>query len=170
MLLFSWMTLIDIVRAEFLRARNFEYVRAAESRCQQLGDYVWPCCQNAMVATLTFMPYIDGPITTLTVWTSSSLACLSGLLRWGAIAQGKANLQAPLARHYRVCGPFTDADSLVLLVKLSETPSILEKSTEPECHDYRYPPTQHSLTPFTSSSEIERFLSWTFREIDIVKG
>src|SRR5258707_7611298 len=68
MLLFSWMSLVDVVRAEFLRARNFDYVRAA--RALGVSDaviilrHVLP---NAMVATITFMPFIlNGSITTLT--------------------------------------------------------------------------------------------------------
>ncbi|MDX1580768.1 MAG: ABC transporter permease, partial [Alphaproteobacteria bacterium] len=68
MLLFSWMALVDVVRAEFLRARNFDYVRAAKalglSDSKIMYKHVLP---NAMVATLTFLPFIlNGSITTLT--------------------------------------------------------------------------------------------------------
>ena len=68
MLLFSWVRFVGIVRAEFLRARNFEYVRAARA----LGVYNLTIMYrhllpNAMVATLTFLPFIlAGSITTLT--------------------------------------------------------------------------------------------------------
>ncbi|MEC7701457.1 MAG: ABC transporter permease, partial [Pseudomonadota bacterium] len=59
LLLFSWVRLVDLVRAEFLRARNFEYVRAAKalgvSNLTIMYRHVLP---NAMVATLTFMPFI----------------------------------------------------------------------------------------------------------------
>ncbi|MDP6953261.1 MAG: ABC transporter permease, partial [Alphaproteobacteria bacterium] len=68
MLLFSWMGLVGVVRAEFLRARNFEFVRAA--RALGVGDagimfrHILP---NAMVATLTFLPFIlTGSVTVLT--------------------------------------------------------------------------------------------------------
>ncbi|MBI3515187.1 MAG: ABC transporter permease, partial [Proteobacteria bacterium] len=68
MLLFSWMHLVAVVRAEFLRARNFDYVRAARalgvSTPLIIVRHVLP---NAMVATITFMPFIlNASITTLT--------------------------------------------------------------------------------------------------------
>jgi len=66
--LFSWMSLVGVVRAEFLRARNFEFVRAARalgvSDLRIMRRHVLP---NAMVATLTFMPFVlNGSITSLT--------------------------------------------------------------------------------------------------------
>ncbi|MFX5611282.1 ABC transporter permease subunit, partial [Acinetobacter baumannii] len=68
MLAFSWMALVGVVRAEFLRARNLDYVRAA--RALGVGNIaiMWRhLLPNAMVATLTFMPFIlTGAITTLT--------------------------------------------------------------------------------------------------------
>ena len=68
MLLFSWMQLVDVVRAEFLRGRNLEYVRAARalglSNRLIMFRHILP---NAMVATLTFMPFIfNGSLITLT--------------------------------------------------------------------------------------------------------
>jgi microcin C transport system permease protein len=68
MLLFSWMALVGVVRAEFLRARNFDYVRAARALGVRnsviIVRHVLP---NAMVATFTFLPFIlNGSITTLT--------------------------------------------------------------------------------------------------------
>src|SRR5690554_6963772 len=68
MLLFSWMGLVDVVRAEFLRARNFEYVKAARALGLEnrhiMFRHILP---NAMVATLTFLPFIlTGAITGLT--------------------------------------------------------------------------------------------------------
>ena len=98
MLLFSWMALVGVVRAEFLRARNFDYVRAA--RALGVGDtvimirHVLP---NAMVATLTFMPFIlNGSITTLTSLDFLGFGLPPGSASLGELlAQGKANLQAP---------------------------------------------------------------------------
>ena len=98
MLLFSWMTLVDVVRAEFLRGRNLEYVRAA--RTLGAGDltimfrHVLP---NAMIATITFMPFIlNGSITTLTSLDFLGFGMPPGSPSLGELlAQGKANLQAP---------------------------------------------------------------------------
>jgi microcin C transport system permease protein len=68
MLLFSWTALVGVVRAEFLRARNFEYVRAARALGVTDGKIMFrTCLPNAMVATLTFLPFIlSGSVTTLT--------------------------------------------------------------------------------------------------------
>ena len=98
MLLFSWTGLVAVVRAEFLRARNFDYVRAA--RALGVSDpviiyrHVLP---NAMVATLTFMPFIlNGSITTLTSLDFLGFGLPPGSPSLGELlAQGKANLQAP---------------------------------------------------------------------------
>src|SRR6266481_4305009 len=98
MLLFSWMGLVDVVRAEFLRARNFDYVRAA--RALGVSDrviilrHVLP---NAMVATITFLPFIlNGSITTLTSLDFLGFGLPPGSPSLGELlAQGKANVQAP---------------------------------------------------------------------------
>jgi microcin C transport system permease protein len=98
LLLFSWMSLVGVVRAEFLRARNFDYVRAAKAL--GAGDatvmirHVLP---NAMVATLTFLPFIlNGSITTLTALDFLGFGLPPGAPSLGELlAQGKANLQAP---------------------------------------------------------------------------
>ncbi len=98
MLLFSWMGLVDVVRAEFLRARNFDYVRAA--RALGVSDrtiimrHVLP---NATVATITFLPFIlNGSITTLTSLDFLGFGLPPGSPSLGELlAQGKANLQAP---------------------------------------------------------------------------
>jgi microcin C transport system permease protein len=98
MLLFSWMALVDVVRAEFLRGRNLEYVRAA--RTLGAGDltimfkHVLP---NAMIATITFLPFIlNGSITTLTSLDFLGFGLPPGSASLGELlAQGKANLQAP---------------------------------------------------------------------------
>jgi len=98
MLLFSWMSLVDLVRAEFLRARNFDYVRAARalgvSNPVIIVRHVLP---NAMVATLTFMPFIlNGSITTLTSLDFLGFGLPPGSPSLGELlAQGKNNLQAP---------------------------------------------------------------------------
>ena len=98
MLMFSWMSLVGVVRAEFLRARNFDYVRAAKalgaSDSLIMFKHVLP---NAMVATLTFMPFIlSGSITTLTALDFLGFGLPAGSPSLGELLnQGKANLQAP---------------------------------------------------------------------------
>jgi microcin C transport system permease protein len=98
MLLFSWMGLVGVVRAEFLRARNLDYVKAARalgvSNAKIMAKHVLP---NAMVATLTFLPFIlNGSITTLTSLDFLGFGLPPGSPSLGELlAQGKANLQAP---------------------------------------------------------------------------
>lgn len=98
LLLFSWVALVGVVRAEFLRARNFEYVRAARalglSNRKIMVKHLLP---NAMVATLTFLPFIlNGSITTLTSLDFLGFGLPPGSPSLGELlAQGKANLQAP---------------------------------------------------------------------------
>ncbi|MBX2833787.1 MAG: ABC transporter permease [Micavibrio sp.] len=98
LLLFSWVSLVDVVRAEFLRARNFDYVRAAHALGVSNGTiirrHVLP---NAMVATLTFMPFIlTGSITALTSLDFLGLGLPPGSASLGEmLAQGKNNLHAP---------------------------------------------------------------------------
>ncbi|MBY3585142.1 ABC transporter permease [Rhizobium bangladeshense] len=98
MLLFSWVGFVGVVRAEFLRARNFEYVRAA--RALGVNNRTIMCrhlLPNAMVATLTFLPFIlSGSITTLTSLDFLGFGMPPGSPSLGEmIAQGKTNLQAP---------------------------------------------------------------------------
>ena len=98
MLLFSWMALVGVVRAEFLRARNFDYVRAARALgVRNTVIIVRHVLPNAMVATLTFLPFIlNGSITTLTSLDFLGFGLPPGSASLGEIlAQGKANLQAP---------------------------------------------------------------------------
>jgi microcin C transport system permease protein len=98
LLLFSWMGLVGVVRAEFLRARNFDYVRAA--RALGAGDiaimfrHVLP---NAMVATLTFMPFIlSSSVVALTSLDFLGFGLPPGSPSLGELLnQGKSNLQAP---------------------------------------------------------------------------
>jgi len=98
LLLFSWMGLVYVVRAETLRTRNLEYVRAARA----LGlsgprialRHVLP---NAMVATLTFLPFnLAASLTTLTSLDFLGLGLPPGSPSLGEmLQQGKANLHAP---------------------------------------------------------------------------
>src|SRR4051812_37735600 len=98
LLLFSWVSLVGVVRAEFLRGRNFEYVRAARalglSNATIMVKHLLP---NAMVATLTFLPFIlNGSIATLTSLDFLGFGLPPGSPSLGELlAQGKANLQAP---------------------------------------------------------------------------
>ncbi|MCP5142085.1 MAG: ABC transporter permease [Gammaproteobacteria bacterium] len=98
MLLFSWTALVGVVRAEFLRARNFDYVRAARALgVGELTIMVRHVLPNAMVATLTFMPFIlTSSITTLTSLDFLGFGLPVGSPSLGELlAQGKNNLQAP---------------------------------------------------------------------------
>ena len=98
LLLFSWMGFVGVVRAEFLRARNFEYVRAAQalgvSNTVIMFRHLLP---NAMVATITFMPFtLAGSVTVLTSLDFLGIGLPPGSASLGELlAQGKANLQAP---------------------------------------------------------------------------
>ena len=98
MLLFSWMSLVGVVRAEFLRVRNFDYVRAARALGVRnvviMFRHILP---NAMVATLTFLPFIlNGSITTLTALDFLGFGLPPGSPSLGELLnQGKSNLQAP---------------------------------------------------------------------------
>lgn len=98
LLAFSWVALVGVVRAEFLRARNFEYVTAARAlglpNIKIIFKHLLP---NAMVATLTFMPFIlNGSITTLTSLDFLGFGLPPGSPSLGELlAQGKDNLQAP---------------------------------------------------------------------------
>ncbi len=98
MLLFSWMALVDLVRAEFLRCRNFDYVKAAEAMGVPSYNIMFRhMLPNAMVATLTFMPFIlNGAITTLTTLDFIGFGLPPGSASLGELlGQGKANLHAP---------------------------------------------------------------------------
>ncbi|KJK14432.1 ABC transporter permease [Pseudomonas sp. NPDC087612] len=98
MALFSWLALVDVVRAEFLRGRNLEYVLAA--RALGLPDrwvilrHILP---NAMNATLTYLPFIlTGAITTLTALDFLGFGMPAGSASLGElVTQGKQHLQAP---------------------------------------------------------------------------
>lgn len=98
LLLFSWMSLTGVVRAEFLRGRNLDFVRAA--RALGVGDamLMWRhLLPNAMVATLTFLPFIlSGSVTVLASLDFLGFGLPPGAPSLGElVAQGKNNLQAP---------------------------------------------------------------------------
>ena len=98
MLLFSWTSLVGVVRAEFLRGRNFEYITAARalgvSNTTIMFKHLLP---NAMVATLTFLPFqLTAAITALTALDFLGLGLPPGSPSLGELLrQGKDNLQAP---------------------------------------------------------------------------
>ena len=98
LVIFSWTGLVGVVRAEFLRARNLEYVRAARalglSNTKIMFKHLLP---NALISTVTFMPFIlSGSVTTLTALDFLGFGLPPGSPSLGELlAQGKANLQAP---------------------------------------------------------------------------
>jgi len=98
MLLFSWMRLVHVVRAEFLRTRNFDYVRAARALgANDLTIMIRHILPNAMVSTLTYLPFIlSGAVTVLTTLDYMGLGLPPGSPSLGEMLnQGKNNLQAP---------------------------------------------------------------------------
>eukprot|EP00439_Symbiodinium_sp_Y106_P088507 s1_g1043.t1 len=120
LLLFSWVALVGVVRAEFLRGRNFEYVNAARALGVSNGTIIYKhLLPNAMVATLTFMPFIlNASITTLTSLDFLGFGLPPGSPSLGELlAQGKANLQAPWLGF---SGFFTIAIMLSLLIFIGE--------------------------------------------------
>jgi microcin C transport system permease protein len=120
LLLFQWVSLEGLVRAEFLRARNFEYIRAARalgvSNRVIMFRHLLP---NAMVATLTFLPFIlSSSVTVLTALDFLGLGLPPGSPSLGELlAQGKANIQAPWLGF---AGFFTLAIMLSLLIFIGE--------------------------------------------------
>jgi len=98
LLLFSWMNLTGVVRAEFLRGRNLEYVRAAKALGVSDTLVMWRhILPNAMVATLTYVPFIlSGSVTILASLDFLGFGLPPGSPTLGElVAQGKNNLQAP---------------------------------------------------------------------------
>lgn len=120
MVLFGWMGLVGLVRAEFLRARNFEYVRAAKalgvSDMTIIFRHVLP---NAMVATLTMMPFvITGTIASLTALDFLGFGLPASYPSLGEMTQqAKQNLQAPWLAFAAF---FTSAIMLSLLIFIFE--------------------------------------------------
>ena len=120
MLLFSWMGFVGVVRAEFLKARNLDFVRAAKalgvSNLKIIYKHILP---NAMVATVTFMPFtLAGSITTLTALDFLGFGLPIGSPSLGELLnQGKANLTAPWLG---ITGFVVIATMLSLLVFMGE--------------------------------------------------
>ncbi|MEX0922388.1 MAG: ABC transporter permease [Rhodovibrionaceae bacterium] len=120
LLLFSWTGFVGVVRAEFLRARNLDFTKAARalgvSNAMIMFRHVLP---NAMVATLTFMPFtLAGSVTVLTALDFLGVGLPPGSASLGElVAQGKANLQAPWLA---LSGFFVIAILLSLLIFIGE--------------------------------------------------
>ncbi|MDH2066462.1 microcin C ABC transporter permease [Pantoea sp. GD03673] len=117
---FGWMSLVSVVRAEFLRIRNFDYIRAAQALGVSDGRIMLRhMLPNAMVATLTFLPFIlCGSITTLTSLDFLGFGLPLGSPSLGELLlQGKNNLQAPWLG---LAGFFTLAILLSLLIFIGE--------------------------------------------------
>lgn len=120
LLLFSWMGYVGVVRAEFLRARSFDYVRAAKamgvSDRKIIFRHVLP---NALVATMTFMPFtLAGSVTALTSLDFLGVGLPPGSASLGELlAQGKANLEAPWLGF---SGFFVIAAMLTMLIFIGE--------------------------------------------------
>ena len=120
LLLFSWVRLVGLVRAEFLRGRNFEYIQAARalgvSNIVIMFRHLLP---NAMVATLTFLPFImSSSVMTLTALDFLGFGLPPGSPSLGELlSQGKANVQAPWLG---LTGFFTVALMLSLLIFIGE--------------------------------------------------
>jgi microcin C transport system permease protein len=120
LLLFSWVSLVGLVRAEFLRGRNFEYIQAARalgvSNAVIMFRHLLP---NAMVATMTMLPFImSGAVMELTALDFLGFGLPPGSPSLGEmLSQGKANLQAPWLG---LTGFFTVAVMLSLLIFIGE--------------------------------------------------
>jgi microcin C transport system permease protein len=120
LLLFSWVSLVGLVRAEFLRGRNFEYVQAARalgvSNLVIMFRHLLP---NAMVATMTFLPFIlSSSVMTLTALDFLGFGLPPGSPSLGELlSQGKANVQAPWLG---LAGFFSIAIMLSLLIFIGE--------------------------------------------------
>jgi microcin C transport system permease protein len=120
LLLFSWVSLVGLVRAEFLRGRNFEYIQAARglgvSNTVIMFRHLLP---NAMVATITFLPFIvSSSVMQLTALDFLGFGLPPGSPSLGELlSQGKANIQAPWLG---ISGFFTVAIMLSLLIFVGE--------------------------------------------------
>ncbi len=120
LLLFSWVALVSLVRAEFLRGRNFEYIQAARALgVSNRVIMVRHLLPNAMVATMTFLPFIvSSSVMTLTALDFLGFGLPPGSPSLGELlAQGKANVQAPWLG---LAGFFSLAIMLSLLIFIGE--------------------------------------------------
>ena len=120
MLMFSWMSLVAVVRAEFFRTRSLDYVRAAEALGVPTWRIMWRhMLPNAMVATLTYLPFIlNGSITTLTTLDFLGFGLPPGSASLGELlTQGKNHVQSPWLG---LTGFFSLAFLLSLLIFIGE--------------------------------------------------
>ncbi len=120
LLLFQWVYLVGVVRAEFLRARNFEYITAARALGLSDAKIMWKhMLPNAMVATLTFLPFkLSGSISALTALDFLGLGLPPGSPSLGELLlQGKKHLEAPWLG---LTGFFSIAVTLSLLIFFGE--------------------------------------------------
>lgn len=120
LLLFSWVSLVGLVRAEFLRGRNFEYIQAARALGVSNGVIMLRhLLPNAMVATMTFLPFIvSSSVMTLTALDFLGFGLPPGSPSLGELlSQGKANVQAPWLGF---TGFFSVAIMLSLLIFIGE--------------------------------------------------
>jgi microcin C transport system permease protein len=120
LLLFSWVSLVGLVRAEFLRGRNFEYIQAARALGVSNGVIIFRhLLPNAMVATMTFLPFIlSSSVMTLTALDFLGFGLPPGSPSLGELlSQGKANVQAPWLG---LTGFFSIAIMLSLLIFIGE--------------------------------------------------
>ena len=120
LMLFSWTALVGVVRAEFLRGRNFEYIKAARALGLSDAKIMWKhLLPNAMVATLTFVPFLlSGSISALTALDFLGLGLPPGSPSLGELLlQGKKHTEAPWLG---LIGFFTLAIMLSLLVFIGE--------------------------------------------------
>ena len=120
LLLFSWVSLVGLVRAEFLRGRNFEYVQAARALgVNNMGIIFRHLLPNAMVATMTFLPFIlSSSVMTLTSLDFLGFGLPPGSPSLGELlSQGKSNVQAPWLG---LAGFFSVAIMLSLLIFIGE--------------------------------------------------
>ena len=98
LLLFSWMGYVGVVRAEFLRARNLDYVRAAKALGVSNITIMWRhLLPNATVATITFLPFsLSASVTALSGLDFLGFGLPPGSASLGEMVnQGRNNLQAP---------------------------------------------------------------------------
>jgi microcin C transport system permease protein len=120
LLLFSWVSLVGLVRAEFLRGRNFEYIQAARALGVSNGKIMFRhLLPNAMVATMTFLPFIlSSSVMTLTALDFLGFGLPPGSASLGELlSQGKSNIQAPWLG---LAGFFSVAIMLSLLIFIGE--------------------------------------------------
>jgi microcin C transport system permease protein len=120
LLLFSWVSLVGLVRAEFLRGRNFEYIQAARALGVSNGVIMFRhLLPNAMVATLTMLPFIlSGAVMELTALDFLGFGLPPGSPSLGEmLQQGKSNIQAPWLG---ISGFFTIAIMMSLLIFIGE--------------------------------------------------